>query len=85
MDTVFKALADPTRRKILQLLKREEMTPGDLLEHFALSGASLSHHLQILLHAELVTVRKSGQQRIYMVNQSIFEQVMQWVLSMKEK
>lgn len=84
MDTLFKALADPTRREILDLLKEHDLTPGDLLAHFEMTGASLSHHLQILRQAGLVTVRRSGQQRIYGINLSVFEQIVQWVLQMKQ-
>ncbi len=85
MDSVFKALADPTRRRILELLKKEAMTPGELLPHFDITGASLSHHLHILMEADLISQQKKGQQRVYTINLSIFEQVMHWLMSMERK
>ena len=62
MDTVFKALADPTRREILRLLNSGEMTAGQIAEHFPITGPSLSHHFNVLKQADLIAARRSGQQ-----------------------
>ena len=57
----FKALSDPTRREILTLLRAGPLTVGELLEHFSITGASLSHHLSILRHAGLIDDEKKGE------------------------
>lgn len=74
MDTLFKALADPSRRKIIQLLKKKDMSVSDLLEEFDFTQASLSHHLDILKRADLVTTERRGQFIIYSLNTSVFEE-----------
>ena len=60
-DLVFKALADPTRRKILHLLKEGEKSAGQLAESFAISAPSMSHHFNILKQADLIAARREGQ------------------------
>ena len=72
-DTVFKALADPTRRQILHLLNDGEMTAGQLAEHFSISAPSMSHHFNVLKQAELVSPRRDGQQIYYSLNTTVFE------------
>jgi len=74
MDSVFKALSDPTRRKILQLLKKKDMTVSEILEHFPISQPSLSHHLDTLKRAGLVIPERSGQFIVYSLNLSVFEE-----------
>lgn len=76
MNEVFKALSDPSRRKILQLLGRGEMTAGELAEHFDVSKPSMSHHFSVLKDAELVTTRREGQQIFYALNTTVLEDVM---------
>lgn len=73
MDRLFKALADPNRRKIIQLLKKKDMSVTDLLDSFDFTQASLSHHLDILKRADLVTTERRGQFIIYSLNTSVFE------------
>ena len=87
MDTVFKALADPTRRKILELLKTRDMTAGEIGAHFGITGASMSHHLDILKQARLVVAEREGQFIHYSLNISVFEEVLKLFISMfgKEK
>jgi ArsR family transcriptional regulator, arsenate/arsenite/antimonite-responsive transcriptional repressor len=75
MDSVYKALADPNRRKILSLLKKEEMTVSDLHAHFKITMPSLSHHLDILKRANLVIDERQGQYKLYSINTSVFEEV----------
>ncbi|RUO77379.1 autorepressor SdpR family transcription factor [Idiomarina seosinensis] len=72
---VFKALSDPTRRRILHLLKRQSMSAGDIAEHFDIAKASLSHHFSILKQADLVRTERQGQRIIYSLNLSVFEDV----------
>lgn len=72
--TLFKALADGSRRKILTLLKEREMSVSDLLQHFETTQASLSHHLDILKRANLVRSRREGQFIFYEINTSVFEE-----------
>lgn len=75
--SLFKALADGSRRKILTLLKEREMSVSELLEHFQTSQASLSHHLDILKRANLVRNRREGQFIYYEINTSVFEDAAQ--------
>jgi DNA-binding transcriptional ArsR family regulator len=75
-ETVFKALADPTRRKILHLLGSGEMTAGQLAGHFDISAPSMSHHFNILKNADLVFVRRDGQQLYYSLNTTVFQDVL---------
>jgi ArsR family transcriptional regulator len=72
---VFKALSDPTRRQILKLLQRGSCSAGELAESFEITKGSLSHHFNVLKAAELVRSRREGQQIIYSLNTSVFEDV----------
>ena len=72
---VFKALADPHRREILMILRHGPLTAGDLSDRFALSKATLSHHLESLKGADLVRCEHRAQQRVYSLNTSVFEDV----------
>ncbi|MDG1571732.1 autorepressor SdpR family transcription factor [Robiginitalea sp. M366] len=85
MNALFKALSDPTRRKILQLLKAQELTAGDIAGHFSISKPSISHHLDLLKQAGLVSVRRDGQYLFYAINTSLLEDLMQWVLDLKNE
>jgi DNA-binding transcriptional ArsR family regulator len=75
-EQVFKALADPTRRKILHLLGGGEMTAGQLAGNFNISAPSMSHHFNILKNADLVFVRREGQQMFYSLNTTVFQDVL---------
>jgi len=77
LSKTFQALGDPNRQKILSLLKKKDMAVGDILEHFSLTGASLSHHLAILKQADLISSRRDGQRIIYTINLSVLEEVME--------
>lgn len=72
-NAVFKALADPTRRRILQMLNRGEMTAGDLAKGFDISAPSMSHHFNVLKEADLVLARREGQQILYSLNTTVFQ------------
>lgn len=73
MSEVYKALADPTRRRILELLRERSMTAGELAEHFALSKPTLSGHFAVLRQADLVTAEKVGTTITYRLNLSVLE------------
>ena len=75
----FKALSDPTRREILNLLKQKEMTAGEIVEHFQVSGATISHHLSIIKQAGLVDDQKSGKYIYYRLNLTVFEEILSWI------
>jgi|SRR2546421_9563773 len=75
-ENVFKALADPTRRKVLRLLGGGELTAGQLSSHFDISAPSMSHHFNILKNADLVFVRRDGQQLYYSLNTTVFQDLM---------
>lgn len=78
-NAVFKALADPTRREILRLLGRGEMSAGQLAEKFDMSKPSMSHHFSVLKQAELIESRREGQQIFYSLNTTVMEDVLAWL------
>lgn len=85
MNQVFKALADPTRREILRLLGRGEMTAGDLAERFDITKPSMSHHFSVLKEADLIKSRREGQQIWYSLNTTVVEDVLTWALDLIER
>jgi DNA-binding transcriptional ArsR family regulator len=76
MNLVFKALSDPTRRQILQLLRRKPMNAGELAEHFPIAKSTLSAHFAILREADLVEAHKSGTVITYMLKVSVLEEAL---------
>lgn len=72
---VFKAISDPTRRQVLKLLQRGSKTAGELAEAFDITKGSLSHHFNVLKAADLVRCERRGQQIVYSLNTSVFEDV----------
>jgi len=78
---VFKALADPTRRRILDLLRERDLSAGDLAAGFDITKASISHHLNLLKQAGLVRVRRQGQHQIYTLHTTVFQEAMQWMMN----
>jgi ArsR family transcriptional regulator len=85
MNIVFKALNDPTRRKILELLLKKDMTAGEIIEEFNISGPSISHHLDLLKQAKLVSAEKQGQFIYYSLNTTVVDEIMKWFLQFKSK
>lgn len=79
LQDTLKALSDPTRRKILELLKKGPLSAGEIGEHFEMTGATLSHHLSILKKAGLVDDSKKGTFVYYEINTSVMEDIMTWV------
>jgi ArsR family transcriptional regulator, arsenate/arsenite/antimonite-responsive transcriptional repressor len=85
MNIVFKALNDPTRRKILELLQEKDMTAGEIAEKFDISFPSISHHLDLLKQAKLVIAEKEGQFVFYSLNTTVVDDIMKWFLQFKSK
>lgn len=85
MNLVFKALSDPNRRKILELLKEKDQSVSELLEHFTITQASLSHHLNILKQADLVVTERKGQFIFYSLNISVFEEALNLLIKLLKK
>jgi ArsR family transcriptional regulator, arsenate/arsenite/antimonite-responsive transcriptional repressor len=81
-NRAFKALADPTRREILRLLRRGEMTAGDLAEHFDMTKPTMSHHFAVLKEADLLTSRRDGQQIWYGLNTTVVQDLMAWAMDL---
>ena len=78
MGDGFKALADPTRRRILELLSQGDMTAGDIAAQFNMTKPSVSHHLAALKAAGLVTDERKGQNIVYSVNLTVFQELVKW-------
>ncbi len=83
MNALFKALNDQTRRQIIELLKYKDMNAGEIADEFKISKPSISHHLDILKRADLITGEKKGQFIEYSLNTSILEDLISWILSLK--
>ena len=81
-EEIFKALADPSRRKILKLLHNGPKTAGEIADDFDMTKGSLSHHLNLLKAAGLARSERRGQQQIYSLNTSVFEEVMAMMLDL---
>lgn len=84
MRTVWEALADPTRREILMLLKKEDLSAGTIHSFFDITKPSLSHHLAILKEANLVSSQKIGQSVIYSLNLIAFNEVIEYIRGLKK-
>ena len=82
MNDAFKALADPSRRRILALLRHKEMTAGELAEHFDMAKPSLSHHFSVLKQADLISARRDGQQIYYALNTTVVEDLLAMIWDM---
>lgn len=84
MNTVLRALNDKTRREILDLLRKQDMSAGEIAEHFNMTKPSISHHLDLLRQAELVISEKKGQFIYYSINITVMDELMSWLLSFKK-
>jgi ArsR family transcriptional regulator, arsenate/arsenite/antimonite-responsive transcriptional repressor len=82
MPDVFKALSDPTRREILRLLKHGDMTAGAIADNFAMSKPSVSHHLSVVKAAGLIDAERRGQEIVYSLNTTVFQDVMSSMLEL---
>lgn len=81
----FKALADPTRRRILELLRDGDLTAGELADHFSMTKPSISHHLTTLKNAGLVEAEREGQNIIYSLNTTVLQDLMTWFYTFTNK
>ena len=83
MPDAFKALAYPTRRRILELLAQGELTAGEIAAHFDMTKPSVSHHLNILKGAGLISDERRGQNIIYSINLTLFQELVKWFYDAK--
>ena len=83
LHNTLKALADPIRREILNLLKSGKMTAGEITEQFDVTGASISRHLSVLKEADLIRDTREGKFIIYELNASVLEEIMLWITDLK--
>ncbi|MDL2327858.1 autorepressor SdpR family transcription factor [Ruminococcaceae bacterium OttesenSCG-928-A11] len=85
-NDVFKALGDPTRRQILEMLAREgDLSAGEIASHFEMSAPSVSHHLSILKNAGLVLDTRHRQSIVYSLNTTVFQDVVKWIYDISGK
>jgi DNA-binding transcriptional ArsR family regulator len=82
MDQSYKALADPNRRRILELLRDGEMAAGDIAAEFDMAWPSVSHHLNVLKHAGLVLAERDGQRIVYSLNTTVVQELVGQVLKL---
>ena len=83
LQQTMKALADPTRREILNLLKTGKRSAGEISEHFAITGAAISRHLSILKDADLIDDTRDGKFIYYELNTSVLEEIMLWITELE--
>ena len=83
MQNTLRALADPIRREILNLLKGGRMSAGEIVEHFDVTGASISRHLSVLKEADLIRDTREGKFIYYDLNASVLEEIMLWITDLK--
>jgi DNA-binding transcriptional ArsR family regulator len=84
MNDVFKAMNDPARREILKMLHQHDMTAGDIAAKFNMTAPSISHHLDKLKRAGLVSTIKQGQFVLYSINTTIVDDLIQYILTLKK-
>ncbi len=83
LQLTLKALSDPTRREILNLLKSGKRSAGDISDHFDITAAAVSRHLSILKDADLITDTREGKFIFYELNASVLEEIMLWITDLK--
>lgn len=83
LQSTLKALADPTRREILNLLKGGRRSAGDISEHFSITAAAVSRHLSVLKEADLITDTRDGKYIFYELNASVLEEILLWITDLK--
>jgi len=83
IQDTLKALADPIRREILNLLKNGRLSAGEICEHFLVTGASISRHLSVLKEADLIRDKREGKFIYYELNASVLEEIMLWITDLK--
>ncbi len=83
LQQTLKALSDPVRREILNMLKKGRLSAGEITEHFEVSGAAVSRHLSVLKDADLVFDKREGKYIYYELNASVLEEIMLWLSQLK--
>ena len=83
LQSTLRALADPIRREIMNLLKGGRLTAGEISEHFDVTAASISRHLSVLKEADLIRDERHGKFIIYELNASVLEEIMLWITDLK--
>ena len=83
MNTFFKALNDPTRREILEILNKGDLTAGEIADQFNMTKPSISHHLDLLKQAGLVVCVREGQFQKYSINTTVFDGIVKWMMQFK--
>ncbi len=83
LHQTLKALADPIRREILNLLKQGRLSAGEITEHFSVTGASISRHLSVLKEADLIRDTREGKFIFYDINTSVLEETLLWITDLK--
>ena len=83
LQNTLRALSDPIRREILNLLKEGRMSAGEIVDHFEVTGASISRHLSVLKEADLIRDRREGKFIYYELNASVLEEILLWVKDLK--
>ena len=83
LQQTLRALADPIRREILNLLKAGRMSAGEICDHFDVTGASISRHLSVLKEADLIRDAREGKFIYYELNASVLEEIMLWISGLK--
>ncbi len=83
LQNTLRALADPIRREILNILKRGRLSAGEITEHFSVTGASISRHLSVLKEADLIRDTREGKFIFYEINTSVLEETMLWLSDLK--
>lgn len=83
IQDTLRALADPTRREILNLLKQSRLSAGEIADHFPISGAAISRHLSVLKDADLIRDQRDGKFIYYELNVTVLEEIMLWISELK--
>lgn len=83
LQQTMRALSDPVRREILQLLRTGRMAAGDIVAHFEITGAAISRHLSVLKEADLIRDTREGKFIYYELNASVLEEILWWIASLK--
>ena len=83
LQNTLRALADPTRREILNLLKEKSLSAGEISERFPISFAAVSRHLAVLKEADLIRDERDGKYIFYEINTSVLEEIMLWITELK--
>lgn len=84
LQNTMRALADPTRREILEMLKHSRLSAGEIAERFPVTGAAISRHLSVLKEADLISDTREGKFIYYELNATVLEEIMLWLSGLKE-